>query len=603
MCGIFGLNLSAMQDDYSKYALLLKHRGPDAFGSYINREEGVYLGHCRLAIIDLSEAGNQPMCNEDETVWLSYNGEIYNFQELRHELIELGHIFKSKTDSEVIIHGYEEWGADCVNRFNGMFAFALWDEKKKHFFLARDRLGIKPLYYADLSGGFAFASEPKALIDLPFFKKAIHYPALFSYLIYRYIEGSASIWKGIERLRPGHYLVYDLASKSIITERYWKIPLEQKNWDETDAIECLSELLKSSVSYRLISDVPIGIFLSGGIDSSTITAFASIDSTEINTFSIGFDGSTRSELNDALVVAEHFQTRHHEDIVGSHNIDSLDKLFDYYDEPLGDSSIIPTYLLCSVARKYATVALAGDGGDELFGGYSWYDSIRKYGRWGWLSWLFSPISGFLGGRGQILAKCGNEFNLYRQLTSPRFDLDRLRRLFPEVNPEDFPESENYLFKKHFRRDLEYYKRWQYLDAVTFMTDDILTKVDRSSMAHSLEVRVPFLDHRIVEFAFSLPDDFCIRKGQKKYLLHLLLKDIMPKSTLQKPKQGFSCPVLDYWPTARMIEEIENGVMLRNGLISRKEWSELAARPNSPNWEGKIWLLAVLEKWSERWLFN
>jgi asparagine synthase (glutamine-hydrolysing) len=301
-----------------------------------------------------------------------------------------------------------------------MFAFAIWDSKKRCLFLARDRLGIKPLYYAQLGTKFVFASEPKAIVSLPFFHKDIHYPALISYLVYRYIAGEDSIWKGVKRLKPGSFLCFDLNRNNNRQECYWRLPEEQENWKGNDALEQFEALLRSSVQSRLISDVPLGVFLSGGYDSSAITATAVKDSPNLNTFSIGFEGSKISELSDAWVVAKHLKTNHRQEEVGHRNIENLKELFNYCDEPLGDSSIIPTFLLCQQAKKHVTVALAGDGGDELFGGYNWYSQFRKIIRFGPIINLIKPLLTLLGRRGMILRKADNPFALYRKLTSPRF---------------------------------------------------------------------------------------------------------------------------------------------------------------------------------------
>lgn len=599
MCGIFGsFNVSGVDE---KICSVLHLRGPDGSGYYKDPAFPVSLGHNRLSIIDLSTTGKQPMCNEDGTIWITFNGEIYNYQELRLELKKQGHIFKSETDTEVVIHAYEAWGKKCLCRFNGMFAFCIWDRKEKQFFMARDRLGIKPLYYTDIVGQFIFGSEPKVILAHPGFKREMADSALISYLVYRYIAGEQSIWKGIKRLLPGYSLTYDLKSNRTELEQYWSLTVQPKKWNEEDALLRLEELLESSVEYRLIADVPVGIFLSGGIDSSAIVAMASKLSPQTSTFSIGFSGSPRSELSDALTVANYFNTDHHQDEVGGRNFDELKNIFSYMDEPLGDSSIIPTYLVCRNGRKYAKVILSGDGGDELMGGYNWYTQFQKMTMLKSLSPFIAPILRLLGDTGKTAACANNDFELYRHLTSPRFLLTEIKALFPWIKNENLPESENYLLKYHYQNNLEPHKRWQYVDAMTFMTDDILTKVDRSSMANSLEVRVPFLDHRLVEFAFSLPDNLCIRQREKKYLLKRFMKHRVPKDIINKPKQGFSCPVTSYWPIEKMIHDINKGSLLKNGIMDRFAWNRLCSQRNLPFRDAKIWLIAVLDLWSECWL--
>jgi len=601
MCGIFGSFNVADADE--SLCSVLQHRGPDGAGYYHDPVFPVALGHNRLSIIDLSDAGHQPMCNEDKTVWITFNGEIYNFQELRPELEAKGHIFGSNTDTEVIIHAYEEWGKDCLLRFNGMFAFCIWDRNKKLLFLARDRLGIKPLYYSDSAGRLIFGSEPKVILSHPGFQRGISNPALISYLIYRYVAGGQSIWKGIKKLLPGHCLSYDLEKQKLTIHQYWSLKAKQKKRSKEEALDRFNELFTSAVKYRLISDVPVGVFLSGGVDSSAITGVASQLSPHINTFSIGFSESNRSELDDARVVADHLKTTHHQAKVNSGNISDLKSIFATLDEPLGDSSIIPTYLVCREGRKYAKVILAGDGGDELMGGYNWYTQFRQIMMIRPIAMLLGPALGMLGRTGRLVSAAKDPCELYRQLTSPRFSLGEIQKLFPHVNKEDFPESENYLLKHYYRNDLQPYKRWQYVDAHTFMTDDILAKVDRASMANSLEVRVPFLDHRLVEFAFALPDNLCINRGEKKYLLKEYLKKRVPSKIINKPKQGFSCPITTYWPIKQMIQEVDDGMLLQNGMLAKAGWMQLRNQKRIPYRESKIWLIAVLEKWAGEWLYS
>jgi len=589
MCGIYGLTNPVENVVYSEYAKILEHRGPDGFGEY--QDNSVYLAHNRLSIIDLSEKGKQPMTNEDQTLWLTFNGEIYNFQELRTELIAKGHRFHSDTDSEVIIHSYEEWGRECLQKFNGMFAFAIWDRTREALFLARDRIGIKPLYWMNQKGVFAFASESKALIKSPFYEKNINYQSLFSSLIYRYVPGKPSVWQDIYHLNPGHYLVYDLNKKSIVETKYWQIPLGTENWSEAEALDKLTELLESSIGYRLISDVPIGLFLSGGLDSTVITKYASQLSPHISTYTIGFDGSANSEADDARLVADTFATKHNEFIVGKKNIDDLMKIFYYFDEPLADSSIIPTYLVCQEAKKHATVILSGDGGDELFGGYNWY--LRKYQQQ-----LLSVIMRKL----KLLPEDKREIKHYLKCTSPRcFSNQEIRNIFSKEFTDNLPAEESYRYQDFYIKDSQKYKKWQYIDAQTFMVDDVLTKVDRASMANSLEVRTPFLDHRVVEFAFSLPDNLCIKDSNKKYILKKLLGTSVDNQVIVKPKQGFECPISDYWPQSEMTKAITGGKLVREGILNKKSVSKYIKRLKGPKKLAQLWQLAAVEKWAEQWL--
>ncbi|MFI5295192.1 MAG: asparagine synthase (glutamine-hydrolyzing) [Thermodesulfovibrionales bacterium] len=601
MCGIFGYIGNKGGADLRNTALLLRYRGPDAFGEYYDRDHDVYLAHCRLSIIDLSEDGKQPMSNEDGKIWITFNGEIYNFQELRQELEALGHRFRSQSDTEVIIHGYEQWGADCLKRFAGMFAFALWDKKAGTLFVARDRLGIKPLYYALINGNLAIASEPKAIVSLPSYSKAICYQALFSYMLYGYIIGEDSIWQGVKQLAPGKYFFYSPSKKELSINEYWRLEPQRKRWSEADALDRLEELLETSIRQHLVSDVPIGVLLSGGIDSTAITAYASAISPGIRSFSVGFEDWGQNELEDARIVARHFNTSHFEDLVRVDNFEELERLFSFYDEPLGDTSIFPTYLVCRNARRRTTVALSGDGGDELFGGYNWYSEMEGCEKWRRAAFSISGILRFLGIEKGLLARKCNSLDYYRLLTSPFFSLDELKTLFGDTNIGALPKSETSLMYDYYRGDLGRYKRWQYLDAMTYMPSNNLMRLDRASMAHSLEVRVPFLDHRIVEFAFSLPDDLCVRDGRKKYLLRNLLASKVPASVMDKPKQGFSCPVSIFWPVVYKIRDIKKGALVDSGIVNNKALDEIIRRRSDSNWELKIWLLAVLDKWCEHWL--
>lgn len=603
MCGIFGVKGCDSDAGLEPCARLLTHRGPDQFGSWLDKEANVYLAHCRLSVIDLSDRARQPMSNEDGNVWLTYNGEIYNFVELRAELVERGHVFTSRTDSEVVIHAYEEWGTDCLEKFNGMFAFALWDQRQRRLFLARDRLGIKPLYYAHVGDRFAFASEPKAIIELPFFAKQINHRAVFCFLVYGYVAGAGSVWENIQRLPPGHFLLLDDEAREPVLSQYWRIDPQPTNWPEPDALEHLAELMASSVKYRLVADVPVGVFLSGGTDSTCVASFAAEQAPRINTFSVGFEGWPANELETARESATLFGTTHHEERMTIDGLESLEDVFHFYDEPLGDSSVFPTYLVCQAARQHATVALSGDGGDELFGGYEWYTQTEDC-RWlKKLAFMLEPVMRSLGLANSDLGRRCSKLQHYLLMNCPGFRIEELRKLFPHVPSELFPREETHLYAQHYRADLGRYKRWQYVDAMTFMIDNNLTKVDRASMAHSLEVRVPFLDHRIVEFAFSLQDPLCVKQGEKKCLLRRLLGSRGAGHVLSNPKKGFSCPIYTYWPVERMAGEIASGSLVGNGIVDRRAVRDLTENGNMEANGLKIWLLLVLERWCKQWLIR
>jgi len=600
MCGIFGVSGCESADGLDEQAKMLSHRGPDGYGSHFDKQNRVFLAHCRLSIIDLSTAGKQPMQSNRGHLWLTFNGEIYNYRELRVELIKLGYQFSSQSDSEVILHAYEAWGKDCLLKLNGMFAFALWDDRRRELLLVRDRLGIKPLYFAHVGQKFLFASEPKALLGLYGLGESIHADALKSYLIYRYVSGQQSMWKGIHRLLPGHCLVYDLNTNKSEISRYWHIETAAGDWTESDALQKVEDILHTAVEEQLVSDVPIGTFLSGGIDSTCITGLAATIKPQIDSFSVGFEGSQRSELPTAAMTASAFGTKHHADMVQMNNFQHMEKLFYYFDEPLADTSIFPSYLVCEAARQHTKVVLSGDGGDELFGGYSWYKQTAACSPVKKMAFSFGGLLKTLHADNTGIGRRCDIVDHYLRMTSPGFTFAEMKALFPDVFIDLVEERETYLYKKHFKPELEPYKQWQYVDAHTFLVENNLTKVDRTSMAHSLEVRVPLLDHHLVELAFSLPDNLCVRGDEQKYLLRRLVKKLGAGHVLDKPKQGFSCPVHLYWPTQQMESELLHGKMVNSSFIDRGALHAVINDHLAYNRDYKIWLLAILERWYAHW---
>lgn len=601
MCGIFGTIGHASGGSLERCARLLAHRGPDDFGSYSSPQDAVYLAHCRLSIIDLSSSGHQPMCNEDGTIWLTFNGEIYNFRELRTRLEQCGHRFLSASDSEVILHGYEEWGERCVEELCGMFAFGIWDERRHALLLARDRLGIKPLYYTDGRGAFAFASEPRAIVGLPGFTRRLCAGALGSYLTTRYVQGEFSIYEGIRRLLPGTCLRVDALSGERRAWRYW-VPTQQtvgRSVQEVD--ESFGALMDAATAQHLVSDVPIGVFLSGGFDSAAVTSIAVRHSDDLNTFCIGFEGWARNEGPAARHTASLLGTHHHEISVSLKGGEVLQNIFDAFDEPLADTSIIPTYLVCREARRQVTVALSGDGGDELFGGYSWYANMLR-GSWRKrAAFSLGPWVRALGLAETRVGRRCDDLQHYLMLNSPGFHAGDIRRLFPDLARElgDFTDTE--VFKRCDTSGREGLKRWQWIDLHAFLVDNNLTRIDRASMAHSLEVRVPFLDHRLVEFALSLSQEDCISDQGSKRVLRRYLAARGLSHLLEQPKVGFSFPVTAYWPTDVMATTVLEGAMVRQGVLSRKALEAMLLETRNPVQPYRIWLLAVLEKWYARWM--
>ena len=547
MCGICGqFNLDLNQNVHpaliKNMADSLEHRGPDAEGFHVNGPVG--LGHRRLKIIDLG-GGVQPMYNEDNSLVAVFNGEIYNYLDLKKELENYGHIFKSNSDTEVLLHGFEQWGRRLVEKLRGMFAFALWNEHTKQLFLARDRLGIKPLYYYLDEKQFLFASEIKAILQAPNIDRSLDYQALDDYLTYMYIPAPKSIYKKIRKLHPGHVLT---VNKDDLTEsEYWDIQFEpQSTQSESSFVDGLRDQLKDAVQTRLISDVPLGAFLSGGIDSSAVVGtMAGLTDQTINTASIGFTESAFDELPHARAVSKQYKTNAHEKIVQADAAKILDDLAWYYDEPFADSSMVPTYYVSQVAREKVTVCLSGDGGDENFAGYRRYkfDYLENRIRAVLPFSLRRPVFGALG---QIYPKADWLPQVFRAKTlllnlslSPDrayyhsmswFQPALKSRLYSQHLSEQLNGYDSFsVMQRYFDRaqDLDPLSKIQYVDMKTYLVDDILTKVDRASMAHALEVRVPLLDHQFMEYAATIPHHLKLHTGNGKHIFKKAVRGTCP----------------------------------------------------------------------------
>lgn len=552
----------------------LAHRGPDGEGFHF--EPGVGLGHRRLSIIDL-EGGKQPLYNEDETVVVTYNGEIYNYRELASELVSRGHRFRTRCDTEVIVHAWEEWGTDCLNRFNGMYAFALWDRNRRTLFMARDRLGVKPLYYAALPDGLlVLGSELKAVMRHPGVAPKLDLKAIEDYFSFGYVPEPRSIYSTVRKLEPGTYLLWAHGQRQPRAVRYWDVPLDEPAAPLSDVRTAEEELrgrLKEAVERRLVADVPLGAFLSGGIDSSAVVAMMrELQTDSILTCSIGFRESRYDESRYAAMVARAKGTNHRCEVVEASHDDLLDKLVGIYDEPYADSSAIPTYRVCGLARKHVTVALSGDGGDENFIGYRRYklfameerlraalpDRFRHVvfgalGRWyPKLDW--APR--FVRGKTTFEALARDAVSAYLHGVSIFSEKGR-ESLFSESFKHELQEYRSkevyarHLSGKSFEDPL---RMVQYLDFKTYLPGDILTKVDRASMAHSLEVRVPLLDYQLVEWAARLPTSAKLHAGESKMLLKRALEPLLPREVLYRDKMGFAVP-LDVWFRGSLKEHI------------------------------------------------
>ncbi len=540
------------------------HRGPDEGGLHI--EPGVGLGHRRLSIIDLS-TGQQPLFNEDQSVCVVFNGEIYNFQDLVPELEALGHVFHTKSDTEVIVHAWEAWGERCVDRFRGMFAFALWDRNRQTLFLARDRLGVKPLYYALLPDGFLlFGSELKVLLAHGGVARELDDCAIEEYLALGYVPEPRTIFRGARKLPPAHTLTVRRGLPIREPVEFWDVQFRLDSpLSEEDACAELRARLRESVNLRMISEVPLGAFLSGGVDSSAVVAMmASISKEPVNTCSISFDDPAYDESAYAGMVAKRYETRHFVEQVRSDDFDLCDELVRLYDEPYADSSAIPTYRVCQLARKRVTVALSGDGGDESFGGYRRYrlhlaeDGMRRLMP---LS-LRRPLFGLLG---QVYPKADWAPRVFRgKTTFQALARDSVQAYFHSMSilRDDMRHE---LYSRAFRRKLsgysavEVFRRHaqrttvddplaliQYLDLKTYLVGDINVKVDRASMAHSLEVREPLMDHLLVEWLATLPSSMKMRGGEGKWLFKRMLEDDLPREVLYRPKMGFAVPLASWF---------------------------------------------------------
>ncbi len=562
MCGICGFNfedkrlLKNMTDE-------MKHRGPNASGHFTDK--GISLGSRRLSIIDLSKAANQPIYNEDKSIALVYNGEIFNFKEIRQKLIEKKHRFMSNTDSEVIVHAYEEYGIECLSHFNGFWGFALYDSKKKLLFLSRDRLGKKPLYYHYDGKKLVFASELKAILKDASIKRSLNRDALSSFLTYRYIPSDLTIFESVRKLKPGHYALLDLKTGELKINRYWDIPLNIVNKDMGVIEKEIVNLLKDSVKKRLISDVPLGVYLSGGIDSSSIVAMMKEFSDDISTYSLAFEHDMiGNELKYANKVSEYFGTRHNEVTISTDIIKDLPKIIWHLDEPMSDPAAVPVYYLSKEAKKSVTVILTGDGADELFAGYDQYKFLNLANRIGFLpnsvkkaaarTAKFIPRN-LLDAMYKYSSATGSQ--MFDRLGKMLLDIksNKAKAYTDVVGIFDHEEKQNLLnfeFDPNYDEiNREYFSRGDfvtqltYFDIKNYLAEDLLMKPDKMCMAHSIEARVPYLDYRLVEYSFSFPSSFKLRNNTTKYILKRALKNYLPKEIIYRKKQPFHMP-LDEW---------------------------------------------------------
>jgi asparagine synthase (glutamine-hydrolysing) len=623
MCGIAGkfqFNPSEQVDPRCLTAMTsaVAHRGPDADGFYVG--PGIGLGHRRLSIIDLS-TGDQPIANEDRTIWVVFNGEIYNFVEVRADLVACGHRFRSNSDTEVIVHAYEQWGEQSVERFRGMFAYAIWDEPNRRLVLVRDRLGVKPLHYAVLPSGLVFGSEIKSLLEDPAVSRDWSPEALDAYLALQYVPCPQTIYRSIFKLPPAHLLVAENGRVAI--RRYWDLTFtgDGDPSREEEYLDRLDALVTESVGLRLMSDVPLGAFLSGGIDSSAVVA-AMVETSpgRVVTTSVGFAEQAFNEIEYARTVARHLGTEQHEKIVQPHIADLLPKLAWHLDEPFADSSAVPTYYVSQAAREQVTVALSGDGGDELWAGYARHRVER---------WELSARH-WLGGGARVAGRMAQRMPLsvkgmrsLRHLAlSPAeacarkhayglFEADARSALYAADFAREVRDADPFVgFRLAYdscgsRDPLD---RALYVDVKTYLVDDIMTKVDRMSMAVSLESREPLLDHKLLEFAAAVPTSLKLKNGRSKHLLRRLLERRIPKAIVDRPKQGFAAPTGEWLrgPLAPMVDDLLlDGRLHSRGIFDSREvariWNE--HRHGTEDHRHRLWSLMMLELWFRQFIDN
>ncbi len=612
MCGIAGFlrfdGAAAAVSDLRAMAEALSHRGPDGEGFYTDAAVG--LGHRRLSIIDLG-GGRQPLANEDGTVWVTFNGEIYNYRELTSELEAAGHRFRTRSDSEVLVHAYEQWGDDCLVRLRGMFAFSVWDARRRRLFLARDRVGIKPLVYFQSPGLFAFASELQALRALPEFPPQIDLQALDLYLNYQYIPAPFSIYRSARKLPPAHYLVVEADGTVLGPRQYWELRFRPNyRMREGEWVERLDAELRDTVRLHLVSDVSFGAFLSGGLDSSSVVAYMSqVMNQPVKTFSIRFDSEEYDESPYARQVAGLFRTDHHEEVVRPDSIGILPRLVRHYGEPFADSSAVPTYYVSEMASRQVKMVLSGDGGDENFAGYPSYPHALGQ---------IPPPEGIYR---RLKFSVGNRLRAAGLLPPLRWPAEHWYRgmsCFPDTERERLwrPEFRGKFdgarawFDDHFRAttNADLCSQYQHLDLLSYLPYDILTKVDVASMCHGLEVRVPLLDHKFMEFVAEIPSNLKLKRAAStapeeatgKYLLKRNGERFFPKDFLHRRKRGFEVPIRT-WFADTMRNNLEDRLLDRQGPLSDYFELEQVRKLIEEHAGGgahhpRLWALLFLDEW-------
>ena len=624
MCGICGISFSDREKSVPETTVrrmcaAITHRGPDDEGVITRGSFG--MGMRRLSIIDLV-TGRQPISNEDGSVWIVFNGEIYNHQELRRELEKKGHVFQTKTDTEDIVHAYEEYGLDCPTKLNGMFGFAILNLRDQSLFLARDRLGIKPLYYYHDADKFVFGSELKSILQAEDIPREVDLEAFDNFLTFEYIPAPRSIFRNIFKLAPGHSLL--LKDGKIKIREYWDVRFEERAASEEELCEQLRELLQDAVKIRLMSDVPLGAFLSGGIDSSAIVALMSREmSLPVKTFSIGFKESSYNESAYARTIARHFNTEHQEFTIEPDALELTEKLVGHLDEPFGDFSIFPTYLVSKMAREFVTVSLSGDGGDELFAGYDTYIANKMGNAYGRLPGslrngvrrVLERIPPTEKKKGLInrMKRFDEGMRLPADLQHTRWMIflqaeEKAKLYSPDVRQglaqfDSFGFIRDYFDRAGTSDELD---RQLYVDIKTYLVDDILVKVDRMSMATSLETRVPFLDHRFVEFSATIPSNLKLKGKTTKYLLKKAMRDLLPAEILTRGKEGFSIPIKNWLKVELkelMMDVLSREKIKREGFFNADYVEHLKKEhlDGDENHSHRLWAMMVFGIWHDIYL--
>jgi asparagine synthase (glutamine-hydrolysing) len=591
MCGIVGWinNTNEINKEHFQSMIeSLRHRGPDAEGVYISVNNQIAIGHTRLAFIDLTATSNQPLCNNKKNIWITFNGEIYNYLELKQELID-SYSFNTNSDTEVLIAAYEIWGISFVKRLKGMFAIAILDERVNQLYLIRDRFGIKPLYYYISNNQLIFASELKAIIGSGVVNKTIDYSSFADFFVYRYIPSPKTIWKNIYKVEPAHYISIDITSLKYDMVEYWELIYKSNKQYSNNLIHEVGELLRKSVLEHTKADVPIGAFLSGGYDSSALVSFMKNIGESPKTFSIGFENWDKSEHSFAKLVANHLQLEHESIVADQQSISLIDEMANVYDEPIADISIIPTFMVAKLAGKSRKAVLSGEGADELFAGYTWQQDFKqKTTSTNYFSKVIAKI------------KTIDTVDFYaKSMAMGWFDKEELKKMLCPHLHRYIPKDSHWFYRKHYNKSLSPLKSIQYLDVKCFMAELVLTKVDRASMANSLEVRVPFLDHDLFEQIYCIDEKLMYNPNQTKHLLYENIKNDLPEIILKRKKQGFVGPDDYYMQTDFYKAELSNATLVEHNIIQQSYIDELLN--NKYDW--KLWKILVMEKWFNHWVAN